>query len=125
MLRAGGWAVVFWNTRRTDATPFLAGYEQLLLRHGTDYQTVRHDQQRARGLDALFITGYERHALAYEQRLDEDALVGRLLSSSYVPGAGDPRRAVMLREAAALFAEHEQGGRVEMPYETEIYIGRL
>ena len=42
-LKPGGWAVLLWNERRTDTTPFLRDYEQLLLQYGTDYQEVRHE----------------------------------------------------------------------------------
>ena len=44
ILKPGGWAVLLWNQRRTGSTPFLRGYEQLLLTYGTDYQDVRHER---------------------------------------------------------------------------------
>src|SRR5712691_9479273 len=40
ILKPGGWLVLLWNERLTDATPFLRGYEELLLKYGTDYQDV-------------------------------------------------------------------------------------
>src|SRR4030095_15060483 len=42
ILRPGGFAALVWNDRKTDGTPFLAAYEDLLLRRGTDYAKVRH-----------------------------------------------------------------------------------
>ena len=35
--------MLLWNERRTETTPFLREYEQLLLHYGTDYQEVRHE----------------------------------------------------------------------------------
>jgi SAM-dependent methyltransferase len=43
ILKPGGWLVLLWNERLTDATPFLRDYEQLLLNYGTDYKDVRHE----------------------------------------------------------------------------------
>ena len=36
ILRPEGWCVLIWNERRTETTPFLLDYEQLLLTYGTD-----------------------------------------------------------------------------------------
>src|SRR5271156_4696408 len=44
ILKPGGWCVLLWNERRTDSTPFLREYEQLLLTYGTDYREVRHER---------------------------------------------------------------------------------
>src|SRR5215475_498875 len=43
VLRPTGFAVLIWNERSTDTTPFLRDYEQLLMTYGTDYQQVRHE----------------------------------------------------------------------------------
>lgn len=125
ILRPPRWTALFWNTRHTGGTPFLDAYESLLLRHGTDYQEVRHDRDRSAALEAFFRAGYERHVLPNEQALDLEGLQGRLLSSSYTPPAGDPRRGSLLEEAAAIFAEHARADRVRLQYDTEVYLGRL
>src|SRR6266436_1072421 len=41
ILKPEGWAVLIWNERRLDSTPFLCAYEDLLLEFGTDYEQVR------------------------------------------------------------------------------------
>src|SRR4029077_18197365 len=43
ILKPGGWLALLWNERRTDSTPFLRAYEQLLRSYVTDYQDVRHE----------------------------------------------------------------------------------
>src|SRR5438034_6729060 len=43
ILKPAGWVVLIWNERRLDSTPFLREYERLLLKYGTDYQVVRHE----------------------------------------------------------------------------------
>ena len=39
--------MLIWNERRTETTPFLRDYEQLLLTYGTDYKEVRHERTTA------------------------------------------------------------------------------
>ena len=53
ILKPRGWTVLLWNERRTDSTPFLREYEQLLLTYGTDYQEVRHERTTAE-INAFF-----------------------------------------------------------------------
>lgn len=116
---------LIWNRRHTDGTPFLAAYEALLERHGTDYQQVRHDRLGADVIAAFFNGPYQRATLSNHQLVDLAGLRGRLLSSSYIPAAADPRSAAMLRELDQIFAEHEQDGYVRLEYETEVYTGEI
>src|ERR1051326_9243420 len=44
ILRPGGWVVLIWNDRKTEATAFLRDYEQMLHRFATDYAKVDHKQ---------------------------------------------------------------------------------
>ena len=41
ILKPGGWGVLIWNDRKTDASPFLVEYEELLVKFGTDYRELR------------------------------------------------------------------------------------
>ena len=125
ILRPGGRGAVVWNTRRTEGSPFLRAYEALLLEYGTDYAAVRHDRDEAARLARFFTQGYERVTFPNGQKLDRAGLRGRLLSSSYTPAAGDPRRAPMLTALDRLFDQHRQGDAVTIEYETELYHGRL
>ena len=124
ILRPGGWVALLWNSRKTDTTPFLRGYEKLLLDFGTDYQEVNHANVSAETLQRFF-GSTQLSALPNEQVFDLAGLTGRLLSSSYVPGEDDPRHAPMLATLAKLFATHEQGGHVRFEYDTELYFGHL
>ena len=42
ILKPPGWVVLLWNARRLTGSPFLEGYERLLLEFATDYTAVRH-----------------------------------------------------------------------------------
>jgi SAM-dependent methyltransferase len=124
ILRPGGGVVLLWN-RRLDGTPFLRAYEALLVRHGTDYEQVRHDRLDGAALAAFYGAPPKRATLPNEQWLDLEGLKGRLRSSSYLPGAGHPGHSALLRAAERVFADHAEGGRVRLEYELEIYTGTL
>jgi SAM-dependent methyltransferase len=126
ILKPHGWVTLVWNDRRTGSTPFLEAYERLLLRHGTDYQRVRHTNVSAERLAAFFApAGYREHVLANEQTFDLAGVRGRLMSSSYAPAQGEPGFEPMMAELEAIFHEHQAGGQVKFIYDTRVYFGRL
>lgn len=125
ILRAPAPVALVWNTRRTDTSAFLRAFESLLLRHGTDYAEVRHDRGRGDALARFFGGVPTRDALPSAQVLDLPGLEGRLLSSSYTPPEGDPRRGPMLAELSRTFRDHAEAGVVRIDYETEVYTGFL
>jgi len=126
ILRPGGWAALLWNARRIDTTPFLRDYEKLLLDYGTDYQQVRHDRIDEAKLAAFFAPGgFVARSDYHQQPLTRDALRGRLLSSSYVPAAGEPGHDAMLEALDRLFAGRQSNGEVCMEYDAHIFLGRI
>jgi SAM-dependent methyltransferase len=126
VLRPDGWVVLMWNSRRLDRTVFLREYEALLERFGTDYARVRHERFNEDALGPFFgPAGFQYRRLDHKQLLDREALRGRLLSSSYVPGVGQPGCAEMLEELDRIFDRSQVDGRVAYEYDTEIYFGRL
>jgi SAM-dependent methyltransferase len=126
ILRPGGAIAIVWNDRLTDATPFLRTYEQLLLKHGTDYQRVRHSNVSPEVLERFFQPeGYHLRVLTNEQVFDFDGVLGRLLSSSYAPAEGDGGFEPMLNDLRAIFREFSVDGRVRFLYETRVYYGRI
>jgi SAM-dependent methyltransferase len=126
VLRPGGWVVLVWNDRRTSGTPFLEGYERLLLEYGTDYREVSVKYAEESMLAALYGPGEVRtRSFDNEQVFDFDGLRGRLASSSYAPRPGHPNFDPMTRELEALFRRHERGGRVVVAYDTKVFYGRL
>jgi SAM-dependent methyltransferase len=123
ILKPGGHVVLIWNDRRTDSTPFLRGYEQLLQDFATDYNRVNHTRIDLPAMARFF--GHDDIATrVYDnaQRFDYEGLVGRLLSSSYAPEAGHANHAPMMERLRAIFSEHEDNGRVVFEYDTRVYV---
>jgi ubiquinone/menaquinone biosynthesis C-methylase UbiE len=125
ILRPGGWTVLLWNERRTDSTPFLREYEQLLLTYGRDYQEVRHGRT-TQDIEAFFAPSpFQVRRFDHRQVFDHAGLEGRLLSSSYTPQPEDRTYESMLRELQRVFEAHKVDGRVSFEYETQVYFGKL
>ena len=125
ILKPGGWAVLIWNERETDTTPFLRDYENLLLTYGTDYQEVRHERTTDEIAGFFAPSPYQSAELEMRQDCDYAALEGRLLSSSYIPASGHPRYEPMLRELRRIFETHQKNGQVVLAYVTRVYYGQI
>src|SRR5690606_31888803 len=97
------------------------------LEHSQDYARVAVRYALAEKRMAHFF-GSDRwgtEALPNQQQLDLDGLIGRALSSSYVPLANQPNHQAFLDGLRALFAEHAVNGRVNFEYATRVFWGRL
>ncbi|HKI85229.1 MAG TPA: class I SAM-dependent methyltransferase [Thermoanaerobaculia bacterium] len=127
ILRPGGWVVLIWNQRLSDATRFAAAYEDLLLTYGTDYREVGHrNTVTLEELTPFFAEGaLLREQLPNQQSLDWQGLKGRLLSSSYTPAPGAPRHEEMIADLEGIFQRYQRDGSVRFDYRTEVYFGRL
>lgn len=126
ILAPGGWVALIWNARKVDATPFLVGYEQLLLRYGTDYKEVNHMHVDDDAVASFFAPcAVEKRVFANAQTFDLEGFLGRVFSSSYTPEPGDPAYAPMVDGCKALFAAEAKDGKVAFLYDTVVYYGQL
>ena len=127
ILKPRGQAVLMWNKRVAESSPFLGAYEDLLLRFGTDYQErwAKDRHEIAERIAGFFGAARFREAsFANPQPLDLEGLMGRLLSASYAPLPGHPNHEPMMAEAREVFAAHQQDGHITFEYRTVVYWGR-
>lgn len=126
ILSEDGLVVLVWNDRRVDSTPFLQDYEALLQEFGTDYNEINHKNVQDKAVFAAFFGAPPLEATFDNiQRFNFDGLMGRLNSSSYVPGRDDPRHAPMAKRAQEIFAAHEANGQVAFEYDTRVFYGAM
>lgn len=126
ILRPGGLAVVFWNSRAVERSALLAGYEALLLAHGSDYASVARRHPDDAAMLRWFGDGLQAMAcFPHRQRFDFNGLRGRLLSSSSAPRAGQPGHETMIDALRALFERHAVDGQVDFDYDTRVFVGTL
>jgi len=125
MITRRGWVVLLWNERRVDSTPFLRAYEELLLRYGTDYARVRHENVQGEIEDFYAPKPVTLKSIENLQRFDFESLKGRTRSASYTPEPGDANFEPMFSELEEIFAAHNKKGMVTVEYDTRVYYGRL
>ena len=125
ILKPHGWIALVWNGFRVEKSPLIAGYQQIVLRYGTDYQEVRREVIEL-NIESFFAPGFCKSAsFEYQQIFDFEGLKGRLLSASYAPQADHPDFNSMLEDLRRLFEVTKKDGKVVFDYDTELYYGRL
>ncbi len=125
ILKPGGFVALIWNERQLDTTPFLVEYERHLLKYGNDYEQVRHENIGDEQIGKFFQTEFSSISIDNEQVFDLSGLLGRSLSSSYMPNESDARFGSMKEDLAALFAKHAENGRIRVLYDTRVFVSRL
>ncbi|GAC1627523.1 MAG: class I SAM-dependent methyltransferase [Candidatus Acidiferrum sp.] len=126
VLKPRGWVVVLWNDRGLNESQFARGYEELLVRFGTDYEKVKDAYPESEDIRDFFEgRKFIARELPNAQEFDFEGLSGRLRSSSYAPKQGRANFAPMMAELEKLFRATGKNGRVRMEYKTQVYCGRL
>jgi len=119
VLRPGGGIGLVWNTR--DVTdPVQVAVSEIIdpLGHETPRRHKR-DWRKIVDASGLF-TPAELTTFPHEQVVDEDGLVERFLSISFVAAAPPDVRADVEARLRAL--ARERGARIRLPYVTEVYV---
>jgi SAM-dependent methyltransferase len=125
ILKRNGWIVIIWNTFAVEKNPLVAGYDDLLLRHGPDYRDVRREIIDSEA-ESFFAPGVCRRArLEFQQTFDFEGFKGRLLSASYAPTPEHPNYEPMLSELRRVFDANQRDGKVVFDYNTELYYGQF
>ncbi len=125
VLRPQGWVVLIWNERRLDSSPFLRAYEKLLMRYGTDYQQVRHENTTGKIADFFKPQSFRFDSFENIQSFDFEGLQGRVLSASYTPEPDQPNFKPMMAGLREIFDAHHKNGQVNFEYDTTMYYGHL
>jgi SAM-dependent methyltransferase len=125
ILKPDGWVVIVWNGYKSERTPLLKGYHEVLLRYGTDYRDVRREIEDAQ-VRNFFLPGECKVArFQFQQLFDFEGFKGRTLSASYAPQFGERNYEPMLSQLREVFEANQSEGRVTFNYDTEVYYGRL
>ena len=124
ILKPGGHVVLFWNSRRTSGNAFLEDYEALLIRYGTDYNQINHQNVHDNDIADFFAPNpVKKHTLYNEQICDFTSLHGRVESSSYAPNRQHPDYEPMMAGLKDIYEAHQQNGTIRIEYDVVVYIG--
>ncbi len=124
ILKADAWALIVFNTRLVEATPFMRAYDRYLVEHAVDYTGVDHRLGLTKRL-RTFYGDYRERRFRFTLHHHYDDVRGLSMSSSYVPAPGDPRHEAFFAGLREIFDAHAVDGVVEFPYETEAYLQRV
>ena len=126
ILKPGGECALIWNSF-SAASPFVRAYNRIESEFGTDYAAVQERRRRADQAIPLFFgrSSWKRMQFSNFQLLDYPELYGRLMSSSYIPTAADPRHKPMVEALGAAFESFSRDGVVRMDYDCELYVGQI
>jgi SAM-dependent methyltransferase len=131
ILQPGGWCAVIYNERRLGGDGFHDGYERILREFGTDYETVRSQYPQQKKLLEFFdppgtaSPAMQQASYPNAQEFDFKGLLGRILSSSYMPQPGHPRYPAMLHQVEELFSRCQKDGHVQLDYDCVVTYGKL
>jgi SAM-dependent methyltransferase len=121
VLAAEGRLVLVWNDW-DDRDPFTAAFVKLMRGEAGDFPPEDREAEVAPLYATPHFGGVERSAHPFRHRLDEDDLVARMRSVSYVPKTG-PRWDAVERALRALFDRHaDSTGCVTHHYTTHVFL---
>ncbi len=125
ILRPPQWVALVWNDRSTEGSHFVARYDEVLKRHASEYPKVSSRRIGIEGLQAFLGGGVEQAVFESSQTFDLEGLLGRAMSSSYVPHAGQPGHDEIVEDLTELFERDQENGTVRFLYETQVFYGTL
>ncbi len=125
ILKGGGYIALMWNERQLGSTPFLVEYEQFLKKFANDYEQVRHEHVDRNSLKSFFQKDFQTRVFPNSQVFDLEGVLGRVLSSSYMPNVDDERFPQMKNELQSLVAKHAENGKIELLYDTAVHYSQI
>jgi SAM-dependent methyltransferase len=121
-----GAVALMWNDRQVETKPFLRGYDEAVRKWSIDYAEVNHQNLSEADVTSFFgPAGCKIRTFAQYQDFDWEGLLGRALSSSYVPLRGQPGHDELVAALRSLFDDHAEGGKIRFEYDTKLYFGAL
>jgi SAM-dependent methyltransferase len=131
ILRPPGWVALVWNERTNSApdNPFAAEYDAVIREFAIDWTKIRHEHLTNTDPKELreFFTPATMYAREFDnpQTLDEQGVLARALSSSYLPLPGQPGCEEMLNRLKEIVRRCGKDGKVVQPYAAKVYYGRF
>jgi SAM-dependent methyltransferase len=125
ILKDKGFIALIWNERQLGTNDFLREYEKFLIKFGTDYEKVRHDNIDKKILENFFQTDFSTRTFLNAQTLDFAGLKGRALSSSYMPAEADSRFEPMVIELERIFDKYAENGKIQILYDTNVHYSQI
>jgi ubiquinone/menaquinone biosynthesis C-methylase UbiE len=126
ILKPTGFVALVWNYRDYEANDLQRDYEEILKKFIPNYKQLDHKTMTDEKIFAFYHhANVTKFIIPNFQLFDRESLLGRVLSSSYVPKPPDPIAQQVLSKVSALFEQYQQNGKIEFIYKTTLYLGTL
>jgi SAM-dependent methyltransferase len=126
VLRPGGFVGLVWNVR-DESVGWVARLSEIIEPHRGNTPTHRTEAWKGGFQRVGLFTPLERWEFRYEQALDADGLVDRILSISFIAKLPDAARNDVGDQVRRLAAEDPAlagGESFWLPYRTDVYVAR-
>jgi len=128
ILKPGGILAIIWNERNVSEVN--CRWDHILQTLAPEYpQPWMKEHHRNIDVDAIqaFFAPGSMTLTKFDNKqvLDREALIGRFLSSSYVPNVGEPGFEEIISAVKDLFDDCQVDGHITIMYETHVYWGCL
>jgi len=125
VLKANGKVALIWNERLDDASEVNRRYESVLKEMVPGYPAVAHHRMVRQEDIYEFFAPNKLGLVTFrnDQLMDRAGLIGRLLSTSYVPNTGQPGNVEIVSAVDQIFDDCQTDNLVMMVYETRVYFG--
>lgn len=122
---SGAHLCLIWNDRK-ETEAFQQDYEKLIQEFAIDYNEISHRNITADIIEEFYAPNkFNKFVLNYEQQFDLEGLIGRIISSSYMPNEDHDNFPQLKNAIVSLFNKYEQNGIVTFAYDTNLYIGSI
>ncbi len=125
ILRPGGKVALIWNRQDREA-PFIQAQHALHAKFCTSYNShPMDDLETPASFDDFFAARCMLRTYPNGYDTDEEAYIGRCLSSSYAPKLSDANHAAYVAALRGLFSRYAVGGLLHIPNNTSCYLGHV
>ncbi len=123
ILRDGGFVALIWNERdESDAFTHAVGEVIRTAPDALRVESARMSASQSLHESELFEESETTH-YSHEQIVDEEGLIGRVLSASYVPREGEAKD-IFVEKLRRIYSEHQTNGIVTIHYQTTMHLAR-
>lgn len=121
----GAHLCLIWNDRK-ETEAFQQDYEKLIQEFATDYNEISHRNISLNIIEDFYAPNtFKKFILSYEQQFNLEGLIGRVISSSYMPNEDDDNFPQLKNAIIQLFDKYKQNEIITFAYNTILYIGEI
>ena len=123
ILKLSGRLAIVWNMRdRNDE--FTAKYSSIVRKASNNHPGEKRSDAIQPFLESPLFVNRCQSIFPYRQKLDLLGLIGRSMSTSYIPKSGEAYEELMSDLQQLFEGSCDEGGFVSLVYQTEVYLGQ-